>query len=135
MSASQNILSLVLSQQDSNGVDILKPRQVGPISYSGSVGQFNDVILTGTGSTTVNFPIGLTTAYQMYFRNTMTGSTGFITVSATPLAATGSVILGKIGPGASLISWSPITGSSGGYSAASVQADTSGCTFEYFIGG
>jgi len=36
--ASQNNLSLVLQQQDINGVNILN-RQIGVISYSGSVGQ------------------------------------------------------------------------------------------------
>lgn len=131
--ASQNNLSLVLQQQDINGVNILN-RQIGAVGYSGSVGQFTDGILLTTGATTLNFPIGLTNALQVYIKNTST--TGNITMNGTPLSATGSVILAKLGPGAvSVPLWSPVSGSSGGYSALSVTADTTNCTAEVFIGG
>lgn len=131
--ASQNNLSLVLQQQDASGVNILN-RSIGPVTYSGSVGQFNDAILTGTGATTINFPVGLTNALQVYVKNT--SATGNITINATPLSATGSVIIAKLGPGAvSVPLWTPVSGSSGGFSAMTATADTTNCTLEYFIGG
>lgn len=131
--ASQNNLSLVLQQQDINGVNILN-RQIGVISYSGAVGQFTDGILLTTGATAIGFPLGLTNALQVYVKNTST--TGNITINATPLSATGSVIIAKLGPGAcSVPLWSPVSGSSGGYSAITGTADTTNCTLEIFIGG
>lgn len=131
--ASQNNLSLVVQQQDINGVNILN-RQIGVIGYSGAVGQFTDGILLTTGATAIAFPIGLTNALQVYFKNT--SATGNITLNGTPLSATGSVILAKLGPGAASIPlWSPISGASGGYSAITGTADLTNCTFECFLGG
>jgi hypothetical protein len=131
--ASQNNLSLVLQQQDVNGVNILN-RQIGVVGYSGAVGQFSDAILTGTGATNIPFPIGLTNALQFYVKNT--SATGNITINATPLSATGSVIVAKLAPGAlSIPLWSPLSGASGGYSAITGTADLPNCTLEFFIGG
>lgn len=131
--ASQNNLSLVVQQQDVNGVNILN-RSIGPVSYSGAVGQFTDGILLTTGATSIAFPVGLTNALQIYVKNT--SATGNITINATPLSATGSVIIAKLGPGAiSVPLWSPVSGSSGGYSAMTGTADTTNCTCEIFIGG
>ncbi len=131
--ASQNTLSLSILQQDVNGVNIIN-RIVGPVAYSGAVGQFTDGILTGTGATVIAFPGGLTNALQFAIMNT--SATGNITINATPLSATGSVIVAKLGPGAlSVPLWSPVSGSSGGYSAITGTADLSGCTFQCFIGG
>ena len=131
--ASQNNLSLVLQQQDINGVSILN-RQIGVVSYSGAVGQFTDGILLTTGATALSFPVGLTNALQFYFKNT--SATGNITINCTPLSATGSVITSKLGPGAVAIPlWSPVSGASGGFSAITGTADLTNCTFECFIGG
>lgn len=134
MAASQNTLSLVLLQQDSSGVNIVNNRAIGPVTYSGTVGQFTDGILLTTGATAISFPLGLTNALQVYVKNT--SSTGNITINATPLSATGSVIIAKLGPGAiSVPLWTPVSGSSGGYTAITGTADVSGCTCEFFIGG
>ncbi len=131
--ASQNNLSLTLQQQDINGVNILN-RQIGVVGYSGAVGQFSDAILTGTGATVLAFPVGLTNALQVYVKNT--SATGNITINATPLSATGSVIIAKLAPGAmSVPLWTPVSGSSGGYSAMTGTADLPNCTLEYFLGG
>ncbi len=133
MSASQNNLSLVLQQQDSNGVNIIN-RQIGAVGYSGAVGQFTDAILLTTGATAITFPLGLTNALQVYFKNT--SSTGNITINGTPLSATGSVIIAKLTPGSvSVPLWAAVSGSSGGYTALTGTADTTNCTLEYFIGG
>ena len=131
--ASQNNLSLVLQQQDINGVNVLN-RIVPVVGYSGAIGQFTEGTLTGTGATAIPFPLGLTNALQVYFINT--SATGNITLNATPLSATGSVIIAKLAPGAlSIPLWTPLSGSSGGYSALTGTADLSGCTFQCFIGG
>ena len=131
--ASQNNLSLTIQQQDINGVNILN-RIVGVVGYSGAVGQFTDGILTGTGATAIPFPVGLTNALQFYIINT--SATGNITINATPLSATGSVIVAKLAPGAlSIPLWTPVSGSSGGYSAITGTADLPNCSFQCFIGG
>lgn len=131
--ASQNLLSLTLQQMDINNVNILQPRAVGPVTYTGFAGQFQEAILTGTGATVLPFPVGLTNALQVYIKNTT--ATGNVTINLTPLAATGSVIVAKLLPGAVFAYWAPSSGSSGGYSAATGTADTPNCTLEYFIGG
>lgn len=131
--ASQNNLSLMIQQQDISGVNIIN-RIVGVVGYSGAVGQFTDGILTGTGATNIPFPTGLTNALQVYIINT--SATGNITINATPLSATGSVIVAKLAPGAlSIPLWTPVSGSSGGYSAMTGTADLPNCTFQCFIGG
>lgn len=131
--ASQNNLSIVVQQQDINGVNIIN-RQIGAIGYSGAVGQFTDGVLLTTGATAISFPVGLTNALQVYFKNT--SSTGNITLNGTPLSATGSVILAKLTPGSVTVPiWAASSGSSGGYSALTGTADLTNCTFEMFIGG
>lgn len=131
--ASTNSLSIVLQEVDANGVNVLN-RQIGPVTYTGFAGQMNTALLTGTGATTINFPPGLTNALQVYVKNTSV--TGNVTISMTPLSATGVVIIAKLAPGAvSIPLWSPLSGSSGGYSNMTATADTTNCTIEYYIGG
>jgi hypothetical protein len=130
MAASQNNLSLVINQQDTNGVNILN-RLVGAIPYAGVAGEFNNSILTTTGATSITVPT--TNILQFYFRNTSTSAN--ITVSWTPLAATGSVIASKIGPSGAIAMWCASSGSSQGFSALSLTADVANATFEYFLGG
>lgn len=132
MSASQNNLSLVLNQQDASGINILN-RQIGVIPFAGTVGAFYDGILTGTGATTITFPVGLTNCLQFYFKNTHASAN--ITINWTPLAATGSVIAQKLVPGSALLCWQTATGSSGGITAVTGTADAVNATFECFIGG
>lgn len=130
---SQNNLSLVINQQDVNGINILN-RSIGAVSYAGAEGQFNVATLTTTGATAIPFPLGVTNALQVYVKNTH--ASAFITINATPLSATGSVIIAKLSPGAvSVPLWAAASGSSGGYSAITGTADTVNATLEYFIGG
>lgn len=130
MSASQNNLTLVVNQQDSSGVNILN-RLIGAIGYAGAVGQFTDGILTTTGATSQTLPT--TNVLNYLIQNTAT--TGNITVSWTPAAATGSVIAGKIGPGGVLALWNVISGTSGSISAVSLTADLVNVTYHQFFGG
>ena len=41
----------------------------------------------------------------------------------------------KIQPGGCVAMWDPVTSATAGYTALSVQSDTSGATFEMFLGG
>lgn len=132
MAASQNNLSLVINQQDSNGVNILN-RQIGAIGYAGAVGQFTDGLLTTTGATALAFPIGLTNAGQFYFKNTHASAN--ITINLTPTSATGSVIVAKLTPGSAMCVWQAASGSSGAFTAATGTSDTTNATCEFFIGG
>lgn len=130
MAASQNNLTLVVNQQDVNGVNILN-RVIGAIAYSGAVGQFNDMNFPTTGATTITFPGGLTNALQLYFKNTHVSAN--ITLNWTPLAATGSVVCTKLSPGSAVVLWNSVSGN--GFSALTGTADTVGATAEFFIGG
>ncbi len=132
MAASQNNLSLVINQQDSNGVNILN-RQIGAIGYAGSEGQWTTGLLTTTGATALPFPLGLTNAGQFYFKNTHASAN--ITINLTPLAATGSVIVQKLTPGSCMAIWQAVSGASGGFSAATGTSDTTNASYESFIGG
>ena len=130
--ASTNALSFLLNQQDSNGVSILN-RSIGAISYAGTGGQFTEGILLTTGATVINFPVGITNALQVYFKNTH--ATANITLNWTPLAATGSVVAQKLTPGSALAMWQAASGSSGGITALTGTADVTNATFELYLGG
>lgn len=130
-SPSQNNISLVLNQQDVNGVNILN-RVIGVTGYtSGTVGQFTEGNLTTTGSTSQTLPKA--SILQYLFVNTH--ATANVTVSWTPESATGSVIAGKVGPGGALLLWQTSSGASGAITAVSLQSDTVNTTFQQFFGG
>lgn len=130
--ASQNNLSLIVNEQDVNGVNILN-RLVGAIAYAGTVGEFITGILTTTGATAITLPT--TNCSNVLFHNTH--ATANITVNWTPNAATGSVIAGKLQPGGVLALWqSTAQGtSSGAISALTGTADVANATYEIFLGG
>lgn len=129
--ASQNTVSILLQQQDSSGITILN-RLIGAISHSGVAGQFTDGILTGTGSTSLTMPTAK--IYTAVIQNT--ASTGNITVTWTPEAATGAIIAGKIMPGGAMVYANPQTGAvSGALTAISLQADLANTTYQIFLGG
>lgn len=129
MSASQNNLSLILNQQDTDGVNILK--RLVAATYAGAVGTFTDGLLTTTGATSQTLP--KTTCLQYLFHNTH--ATAVVQVSWTPEAATGSVIASKVGPGGVLALWQGASGASGAFTAISLTTDTLNTTYEQFIGG
>lgn len=130
-SQSQNNLSLVLNQQDVNGVNILN-RIIGATGYaSGTVGEFMQGNLTTTGATSQTLPKSV--ILQYLFVNTH--ATANVTVSWTPESATGSVIAGKVGPGGILAYWQTVSGASGGITAISLTSDTVNTTFSQFFGG
>lgn len=131
MALSQNNVSLVLNQQDVNGVNVLNRVFSVPGYISGTAGQFTDGILPTTGSTSITLPT--TNVLSLFVLNA--GSTGDITVAWTPASATGSVIAGKLNPGGALMLWNSISGASGSISALSLTADLVNQPYQLFIGG
>lgn len=128
MSASQNNLSLLLNQQDTNGTNILN-RLVGAIAFAGVAGTYTDGILTGTGAVAQTLPTA--TILQYFLKNTH--ATGKIQVTWTPNGGASAVVQ-SVGPGGVLCFWMAAS-SSNGITALSYTADTAGTTYESFIGG
>lgn len=126
MAASQNNLSLIINQQDTNGVNILN-RLVGAIGYPGIAGQFTDGILSGTGATTFTVPTA--NVLQFFFYNTH--ATANIVLNTT--GATGTALI-KVPPGGIVAVWNP-TGASGAMTAFTGTADVANATFQMFLGG
>lgn len=126
MSASQNNLSLIVNQQDANGVNILN-RLIGAIAYAGVVGQYTDGLLSGTGATVFTLPT--TNILQFMFLNTH--ATANITLNTT--GATGTALL-KVPPGGLVAIWNS-TGASGAQTAITGTADVANATFSMFLGG
>lgn len=132
MSASQNNLSLVVNQQDANGVNIVN-RLVGAIAYSGVDGQFTIGSLTDTSAHTQTFPSMITTALQYYIKNTSSGAQ-VITVTWTHTGGSSAVVQ-ALPPGSVLAFWCTASASPAGITALSLQSDVANATFEQYIGG
>lgn len=130
MSLSQNNLSLIINQQDVNGVNILN-RLVGAISYDGTAGEFDSRTLAAdTSSHTFDLPT--TNVKQFYFKNTH--ATAVVTLTGTVQGGS-SQVLAKVQPGGVFVSWSPVTSATAGYTALSYQSDIASATAEMFLGG
>lgn len=129
MAASTNSVSLTINEQDASGVNVIL-RQVGAVSYAGSVGQNWIGTLTSTGATSLTLPI--TNVLQWYFKNTH--ATALITLTATKQGGTGAIVAVK-GPGGIFLNWDVVSGAVEGYTAISLTSDTVGATFETYIGG
>ncbi len=126
-----NRLSLIVNQEDANGVNVIN-RTIGAIEYTGLVGQQTSGVLPTTGATTQNFPAGVTTVLQYYFKNTH--ATAFITVTWTHTTGA-SVVVQAVPPGGVVAFWNTLATSPAGITALSLQSDTANATFEQFIGG
>lgn len=130
MAASQNNLSLVLNQQDSNGVNILN-RLIGAVSYDGTAGEFDTRTLAAdTSNHSLDLPIAI--VKQFYFKNTH--ATAVITLIGTVQGGS-SQTLAKVQPGGVFIYWTPVTSATAGYTALSYTSDTASATAEMFLGG
>ncbi len=127
MSASQNNLSLILNQQDSNGVNILN-RLIGAIACAATVGELINGILTTTGATMLTVPT--TNVGQFLFYNTH--ATANIVLNTT--GATGTC-LHKVPPGGIVTVWNPATGASGAITNITGTADVANATFLCYMGG
>ena len=128
MAASQNNLTLVINQQDTNGVSILN-RTIGAITFAGIVGQFSNGILV-TGATTLTLPTA--NIYQFLFQNNHASSV--VTVTATKQGGTGAII-DLVGPSGVLAVWGQTSGSTEGYTAITLNPTVSGTPYHMFLGG
>jgi hypothetical protein len=131
MAQSTNEMTLLLHQEDANGVAILN-RVIGAISYAGGIGQFQIGDLEDTSAHSQTFPSTVSTVNQFYFKNTST--TQFITVTWTHTTGA-SCIPQAVPPGGILLFWNPVVTSPAGITALSLQADVASATFEMFLGG
>jgi hypothetical protein len=129
MSVSQNNITVVVNQQDADGVDILK-RVIGALGYAGAAGEFDTRTAPDTNQHTLDLPI--TTVRQLLIHNTH--ASGILTIVGTPTGGA-SVTLAKLGPGDLMIVWTTTAFSDAGYSDLKYTADTLSTTFEMFLGG
>jgi hypothetical protein len=129
MSASQNNLSLVVNQQDLNGVSIVN-RIIGAITYDGVAGEFHNGILTTTSLTALDLPTA--NVLQFYFKNTH--ASAVITITATVQGGASQVVT-KVQPGSVFANWSAATSATAGYTAISLTSSVANATFEMFLGG
>ncbi len=127
MSASVNALTLVINRQDSNGVNV-ENRSVGSVSFSGTAGEFDIRQAPDTSQHTLDLPT--TQVNQFYFKNTH--ATAIITLVGTVNGGS-SQTLAVLEPGGVFIVWQAVTGK--GFTDLKYTADTSGATFEMFLGG
>lgn len=127
MSASTNNLTLVINQQDASGVNIVN-RTVGAISYAGAAGELEVRQAPDTAQHTLDLPT--TQINQVYIKNTH--ATGILTLVGT-VNGGASQTLAVLEPGGVFIVWQAVTGK--GYTDLKYTADTTGTTFEMFLGG
>lgn len=128
-SASQNNITLQLQQLDSTGRAILN-RKIGKLTYDGNVGVFTNGIYNDTSSHSQTLPT--TNVLQFYFKNTH--ATAVYTVTWTPQGQSSAVVK-KVQPGGVIMFWDLSTSATAGITALTLQSDTSGGTFEMFLGG
>ncbi len=129
MASSVNNLTLLINRQDSSGVNV-ENRSIGAVSYSGVSGEFDVRQATGTSITTLDLPTA--TVLQFYFRNTH--ATAQITLTGTIQGgATQSMCV--LPPGGVFVYWAPVTSTTVGFTQLRFTSDTTGATFELFIGG
>ena len=129
MSDSQNNLTIVLNQQDEDGTNILN-RTLGAFTYAGDVGTFFRGTLVGTGA--VSFTLPATNALQAMVINRH--ATALITIVGTVQGGASQTIT-RLSPGGMWANWMTASGATVGYTALSLQSDTTGADYEAYLGG
>ena len=129
MSASQNNLTMILNQQDASGANIIL-RTLGAFAYAGIVGNYFKGTLTTTGATAFTLP----TANVLQTLVVNTHATAIMTLIATVQGGSTQTV-SKIQPGAAFANWSITSGATSGFTAISLTSDTTGATYEAFLGG
>jgi hypothetical protein len=126
MSASVNKLSMTVTRQDINGVNV-ENRTVS-FSFSGTAGELDIRQAPDTAQHTLDLPV--TQVNQVYIKNTH--ATGILTIVGTVNGGSSQTIA-VLEPGSVLVVWQVVTGK--GYTDLKYTADTTGTTFEMFLGG
>jgi hypothetical protein len=122
-----NAITLLLNQQDANGVNVLN-RTVGAVSYTGVAGEFEVRSSPDTSQHTLDLPT--TQVNQVYIKNTH--ATGILTIIGTVNGGS-SQTLAVLEPGSVFVVWQAVTGK--GYTDLKYTADTTGTSFEMYLGG
>ncbi len=129
MAASTNSLTLLINQQDANGVNIVN-RTIGAVSYAGAAGELEVRAAPDASIHTLDLPC--TTVLQVYFKNTH--ATAVILLTGT-ISGGATQSIAKVGPGGVFAYWSNDSGTGRGFTELKYTSDTSGATFEFFFGG
>lgn len=127
MSASVNNLTLLINRQDADGTNV-ENRTIGSVSFSGTAGEFEIRQAPDTSQHTLDLPT--TQVNQFYFKNTH--ASAIITLVGTVNGGS-SQTLAVLEPGGVFCVWQATTGK--GYTDLKYTSDTSGATFEMFLGG
>ena len=129
MASSVNNLTMLINRQDASGVNV-ENRNIGAVSFSGVSGEFDVRQAPGTSITTLDLPTTL--VLQFYFKNTHSAAN----ITLTGTAQGGSTqTLCVLPPGGVYVYWAPVTSTTAGYTQLRYTSDTTGATFEMFIGG
>lgn len=135
MANSTNKITHTLTQTDSVNTDIIS-RLIGPVTFSGSVGQFAvSSVPSSSVAQTVTLPT--TSVYQFYLKNMMASSTSqsrTLTVTLTPQGGSSAVVQ-TLGPGSVMTMWHAASSSTYGFTALSLSASEANISYEIFLGG
>lgn len=130
MSLSQNNVSLIINQQDANGVNLVN-RLVGAISYDGVAGELD--VRTLAADTNIHaLDLPATNVLQFYFKNTHATAVILLTCTIQGGAAQSTT---KVQPGGVFVNWCASTSATAGYTAISYTSTVASATCEMFLGG
>lgn len=124
---STNSATLTLNQVDINSTTVLN-RVVGPVQYSGNVGEFRSGMFPDTSAHSQTLPT--TTLTNFYFKNL--DSAAVVTVTWTPSGGSSNVVK-AVGPGGIILFWEG--SGTNGITALSYTSTVSNSKFEDFMGG
>lgn len=129
--AQNNIFTVTVRAQDSSGTDIVGTTgRAVTFTFAGSVGAYTESLSVPTSPTTITLP--KSPCLQLYIKNL--DASNYVTVTWTPNGG-GSNVVKAIRPGG-FIAFSDLdTSGSAGITALSLQANTSACLVEMFLGG
>lgn len=126
-SQSTNSATVTLNQVDINSTTVLN-RVVGPVQFSGNVGEFRSGMFPDTSSHSQTLPT--TTLTNYYFKNL--DAAAVVTVVWTPSGGSSATIK-AVGPGGMLLFWEP--SGTNGITALSYTSTVANSKFEDFMGG
>jgi hypothetical protein len=127
--ALDNLLKMIVTSTDANGIDTITKRMRAENTTAANV-ELASATLADTNAHSQTLP--KSPALQVLVLNTH--ATAKLTVTWTPQGGA-SCIAAVLGPGDVLVLWATATSGSAGITALSLQSDTSGQTFDMFLGG
>jgi hypothetical protein len=130
MSNSQNNITLLVNQQDSDGVDIIK-RVIGALGYAGVAGEFDTRKAPDTSIHTLDLPT--TTVLQVVIHNLDT--TYVLDIDGTRNGQSTQHVA-TLSPGGVFVYWATVSGGTGvGFTELKLTAGVTNQAYEMFLGG